>query len=191
MITPRTFEELVADSFSFLGTVFKFSRSPYAQEFLVRYRTGNVWVDVIYDPHRSHELGILVGRNDDVVPAYGLGEVLRFFGCPEEDVRKIDLVQTVDEGVLKEYLVKSANLLRDYGALVLRGETASFTGLQQWRARNAAEYTDKIMLQQLERSVEAAWECKNYCEVVRLLAPYRNKLDKKLLRRLSYAESKQ
>jgi hypothetical protein len=191
MIIPQTFEDLAAYSFSFLGKDFGYSRSPSSQEFLVRYRRGNVWVDVVYDPHRSHELGVLVGREGDVSPAYGLDEVLRFCGCPEEEVRKIDLVQTVDEEVLKGHLVKSANLLRVYGALILRGEAASFTGLHQWRARNAAEYTNKIILQQLERSVEAAWECKNYCEVVRLLAPNRNKLDRKLLRRLSFAESKQ
>jgi len=190
MIKPQAFAELVTDSLSCLTKAYMLTPSRSTQDYVVFLRSSVIWMKVHYDSQRSHELGIIVGREPDVLPAFGLAEILRCLGCPEEEVLKVDLMQTVDEDVMKTHLCKSAGLLIDYAAPVLRGESAAFGALQEWRAMAAAAYTTTILMKQLENSVESAWVSKNYGEVVRLLAPYRNELDLKLLRRLSFAETK-
>ena len=181
------FKEAVLSGFKFLTDL---GLHPVEEKLtFVRYASPDVFVNV-YHGRASFELGVEIGRlkqpdNEkltihDIVAAAG-AEKAEGFG------QHVMFQISSPEGV-RELVPKLARLLEKYGTPFLKGDATAYRTALEARSRAAADYVKQTNLSNVHRKAEAAWQAKDYAQVVELYRPVRKDLTEVEAKKLAYAE---
>jgi hypothetical protein len=154
----------------------------------MRFERSPVFVDVSYEPQRSHELSAWIGITGDPEPPFELADVLRATGCPKSDVASVAIMQTGSIIVLRRLLRRVARLMDSWADAFLLGDREAFEDARTMRSDRARQYTSHIVTGGQLSAADAAWSQEDYARVHALLYPIRDRLNKHHLHRLQFAE---
>lgn len=188
MISPDQFTDLIDRR---LGELFgEFGLEEVGgEDFHLRFAGALVFVIVAYEPDRSHELTIWIGRvDDDAEPPLELADALRATDCPPDQIEALTLMQSADPDALERMLDRAGRLIPEYATPFPRGDDAAFA--QAWRIRSdrASLYTNQLATGQVIADADKAWNDGDYLGVYRGLRPIEETLDRTHRRRLEFAQ---
>lgn len=152
----------------------------------VRFESPAVFVEMVFDGHRSYELCLWIGQLGSQAPPFSIDEILRLRGAP--DASSFSLVQVKTEAVAAAWLEKLAGALRLYGREFLAGNTKCFEEISEMRRREVQGYALDRELRSARAKAEAAWLSKDYAGVVQALQPLRGVLTPAEMAKVKYAQ---
>lgn len=180
------FKEAVLSSFKFLNDA---GLRPVQQEMtFVRYESPEVFVNV-YHGRASFELGVEIGRLKEPNNKLTLYDIVAWAGADRAEGfgQHVTFQVSSREGV-QEFVPKLAALVKKHAVLFLRADGAAFDSASEIRSERAKEYAKGVNLSQMRRKAEAAWQAKDYAQVVDLYGPARDDLTEVEAKKLSYAK---
>lgn len=181
----NTFNDLVRTAFAFLVADYRF-RLLDEQEKYLRFESKSIVVVLAYDQQRSYEINLGLGLQGDPQPLFDLGEVLRSRGVESE--KHPAGYQAQASEVVRNLVLKMADLLERYGAELLRGDAKAWHELKALREMECSEYARQRDLGYARSNASAAWDRKDFFGVVRALSPWQAVLSPTDLKRLEYAK---
>lgn len=180
------FKEAVLSSFKFLNDV---GLRPVQQEMtFVRYESPEVFVNV-YPGRASFELGVEIGRLQEPKNKLTLYDIVAWAGTEKvEGLGQHVTFQVSSREGVQEFVPKLAALVKKHTAPFLRADGAAFDSAFEIQSERAKEYAKGVNLSQVRRKAEAAWQGKDYAQVVELYGPARQDLTEVEAKKLAYAE---
>jgi hypothetical protein len=180
------FKEAVRSSFKFLNDAGL--RLVQQEMTFVRYESPEVFVNV-YHGRASFELGVEIGRLEEPNRKLTLYDIVAWEGAEKAEGLGPHVTFQVDsrEGV-EEFVPKLAALVTKYAAPFLRGDAAAFGSALEFQSERWKEYVKGVNFSQVRWKAEAAWQAKDYAQVVDLYGPVRDDLTEVEAKKLTYAE---
>jgi hypothetical protein len=172
----------VKKAFSFL--VDQGFREVEAQPTLVRYRNGDVEVDV-YHGRKSYEVG---GGVTFSGIRFAVSEILRA-SAPEVAKDYRNAVATTPEEIAAGLSALSA-LMQRYGAPALRGDRGFFSTLEGQRKQWSQDYALDVLVDQLRPEAEEAFRRGDYSRAAQLYGRIKERLSPAEVKKLSFAEAR-
>lgn len=174
---------------------FDFLRADYgfkcvkAGPWLVKYESNAVFIKIHFDGNRSYELGCELGRNDGFrgsleVP-FDLGEIIRCKGNSEKDTQTA--FQVTSSESLQKFCKLLAAHLKHYAHEFLIGSGDAVKQVAEFRDRECEDYALERDLELMRSQLGAAWQNRDYKNIVELLSPFKEKLEQSELKKLEYA----
>lgn len=153
----------------------------------VRYENDMVFLIINFDNGRSYELGVEIGRKKLAQPErpFSLTEILRLRGVAKGE--SIDGLMVSDVTRLPDALKRLARLTSQHAADFLTGSDFSFAQVEKLRQREGDAYALEGSLRVARARSEAAWEKRDYQEVVKSLEPVEQNLSPAEKKRLDYS----
>ena len=185
MMMTSTFNESIRASFAFLEANYQF-RLLDEQPNYFRFESERVVVVLAYDQQRSYEINLALGQQGDPQPLFDLGEVLRSRKV-ESDKHPTGYYAQTNESA-RNLVLQMADLLKRYGADLLRGDTSAWRELKALREKESAEYAHQRDLGYARSDANAAWNRRDFFGVIRALSPWQASLSPADLKRLEYAK---
>lgn len=181
------FKDAVLSSFKFLAEL---GLHPIGEKItFVRYESSEVFVNV-YHGRASFELGVEIGRlkepDEEKLTIY---DIVAWAGAEKAERfgQHVMFQVSSPEGV-REFVPKLAHLVQKYATPFIKGDATAYREALEARSRAAAEYVKQVNLKQVRSKGEAAWQQKDYAQVVELYSRMRKELSEVESKRLSYAE---
>lgn len=153
----------------------------------VRFGKHLNFVEVDYDAHRSTEVSIWVGDDNEAEPPLELVDALRATGCGPQALQGLDLMQTSDPDELGRMLRRACRMLVECGESFVAGDPSAFRAARALRSQRAKDYTRETRNRSTLERADVAWSDRDYGQVHDLLNPIRDSLDSKYRRRLEFA----
>jgi len=180
------FRDAVLSSFKFLAD---FGLHLVKQEVtLVRYESSEVFVNV-YHGRASFELGAEVGRLTEPNEKVTVFEIVAWAGAERaEGLGQHVMFQVSSHDGVQEFVPKLALLVQKYGALFLRADVSAYREAHEARSRAVVEHEKQVNLRDVRKKAEAAWQIKDYAQVLELYGPVRDDLTDVEAKKLAYAE---
>ncbi len=180
------FMESVLANFRFLHDL---GFGPVQEEVtFVRYESPSVFVN-IYHGRSSFELGVEVGRLEEPREAITLYDIISWAGALNaEGFGQHVMFQVSSPKGVQQFVSKLASLVQQYGMPFLQGNYTAYKEVLEARSHAAADYEKQVQLLDLRRRAEAAWEAKNFAEVVQLYSSMKPHMTTLEVKRLDYAE---
>lgn len=180
------FRETVLSSFNFLGD---FGLHPVEEEVtLVRYESSEAFVNV-YHGRASFELGVEIGRLKEPTEKLTLYDIVAWAGAEKaEGFGQHVAFQVSSRKGVQEFVPKLAALIKKHAAPLLRGDRAAYDSALAIQSERAQQYAKEVNLKSVRSKVEAAWQAKDYAQVVELYDSMRNDLTDVEAKKLDYAE---
>lgn len=180
------FKEAVLSSFKFLNDAGL--RSVQQEMTFVRYESPEVFVNV-YHGRASFELGVEIGRLKEPNSKLSLYDIVAWAGAEKAEGlgQHVSFQVSSREGV-QEFVPKMAALVEKHAAPFLRGDAAAFDSALEIQSERAKNYAKGVNLSHVRRKAEAAWQAKDYAQVVDLYGPVRDDLSGVEAKKLAYAE---
>lgn len=168
-ISKLNFQTPVARSFGFLLAEYEFELAK-STEFLVRYESAGVFVEVCFDGRRSYELDVKLGERNISrnrrERSFGLAEILRLQEAPEKD--QFRCIQVNTQLLLDDFVEGLAARLKRHGKDFLLGSKEAYAKLGEQRAQETAAYGLESHLAVVRKAAKKAWEEKDFTEVANL-----------------------
>ncbi|HEU5233726.1 MAG TPA: hypothetical protein VFU50_12760 [Terriglobales bacterium] len=180
------FREAVLSSFKFLSDA---GFHPVEkQTTFVRYESSEVFVNVFHG-RASFELGLEIGRLREPKRTLSLYDIVAWAGGEKtEDLGQHVAFQVSSREDVQKFVPKLAALAKKYSAPFLRGDHAAFDSAFAIQSERWEKYVTKVNLSGVRKSAEAAWQAKDYAQVVALYDTMRKNLTEVEAKKLSYAE---
>jgi hypothetical protein len=175
-----SFEIKVRKAFAFLGNL-GFSEIE-ALPTLVRYRKGNVEVD-IYHGRQSYEIGAGVTAFGT---RYAISELIRVID--PEVANQFRYSKATTPEAMVSGLEGLSSLMKRYGSVALRGDSQFISMLEKQRKCWAEEYALDVLAEQIRPQADEAFRRKDYSIAVELYSRIRQRLSPAELKKLSFAE---
>lgn len=155
----------------------------------VRYESSDVFVNV-YHGRASFELGVEIGRLKQPDEAkLTIYDIVAWAGAEKaEGFGQHVMFQVSSSEGVQEFVSKLALLVKKYGTPFLKGDATAYQAALEARSRAAADYVKQMNLRDVHRKAEAAWQAKDYGQVVELYGPLRKDLTEVEAKKLAYAE---
>lgn len=151
---------------------------------LVRYRKGNVEVD-IYHGRQSYEIGAGITAFGT---RYSITEIIRANDLEVEKHFRYPIT-TTPEGVFAG-LEELSTLMKRYGRASLDGDPKYFQMLERQRELWSKEYSLEVLTRQLRPKADQAFRQKDYVKAVELYSQFRECLSPVEIKKLSIAEER-
>lgn len=188
MLEPTAlFESAVSESFTFLEQEYGFSRStlrPNEHSVLVRYENSLLYVNLMFGPP-AYESEMSFGRLglDDVPGRYSFeaGDLIQLPGCRGWKSN------AVSSDKITGQVAWLASLLRECGRLGLLNDLAFFNEMRSRREAMVAEWQRDERNSARANKIAAAWEARNYKDVVDLCSSYEGTLSNVDQKRLEFS----
>jgi hypothetical protein len=180
------FREAVLSSFKFLNNV---GFRPVKEEMtFVRYESPDVFVNV-YHGRASFELGVEIGRLKAPNHKLTLHDIIAWAGAEKaEGSGQHVMFQVSSREGIQEFVPKLAALVEKHAAPFLQGDAAAFDSALAIQSERGKKYAKDVNLGQVRRKADAAWQAKDYAQVVDLYGPVRSDLTELEAKKLAYAE---
>lgn len=180
------FREAVLSNFQFLTKV---GFRPVKEDMtLVRYESPDVFVNV-YHGRSSFELGVEIGRRKGPSHKLTLYDIVAWAGAEKsEGVGQHVMFQVSSREGVQAFVPKLAKVVEKHAAPFLKGDAAAFDSALEIQSERAKEFAKGVNLSQVRRKAEAAWQVKDYDQVVDLYRPVRDDLTEVEAKKLAYAE---
>lgn len=180
------FKDVVLSSFKFLVD---FGLRPMEEKVtLVRYESAGVFLNV-YHGRASFELGVEIGRLKEPEAKLSIFDVVRWAGSEKaERFGQHVMFQVSSREGVQEFVPKLATLVKKYAIPFLRGDEDAYRTALESRAKQYADEVREGNLRVVRSKVDAAWQAKDYAQVVELYGPIREDLTKVEAKKLAYAE---
>lgn len=180
------FKEAVLTSFKFLNDA---GLHPVAGEMtLVRYESSVVFVNV-YHGRVSFELGVEIGRLREPSKALTLYDIVAWAGAEKaEGFANHVMFQVSSRKDVQEFAGRLASLIRKYAGPFLRGDDSAFDSAFEVRAERWQREMKQGNLSNIRSRAEAAWQAKNYVQVIKYYSSMHEDLSHVESKRLDYAE---
>jgi hypothetical protein len=180
------FRESVLANFRFLGDL---GFHPVQEEVtLVRHESPTVFVN-IYHGRASFELGVEIGGLREPSEKVTLYDIVAWAGALDaEGFGQHVMFQVSSREGVQQFVPRLANLVQRYGTPFLMGDATAYTGVLEARSRAATDYERQVHLDDLRRRAEAAWNSKDFTQVVKLYASMKSEMTEVEAKRLAYAE---
>jgi hypothetical protein len=181
------FKDAVLSSFTFLTEL---GLHPVDEKMtFVRYESSEVFVNV-YHGRASFELGVEIGRlsepDEEKLTIY---DIVAWAGAERtEGFGQHVMFQVSSPEGVREFVPKLAHLVQEYATPFIKGDVTAYREALEARSRAAAEYVKQVNVKQARSKAEAAWQEKDYAQVVELYSRTRSDLSEVESKRLSYAE---
>lgn len=159
-----------------------------ANEREVRYEREGVFLIVKFDGRRSYELNVEIGKglSNKPVCSCSLAEVLSIKGA--KDGGAIDGIMASEATRLRGVLQRLAALTLQYAsAFLMGGDSSLCEQVAEMRRRDIDAYALDGALRTARALSQAAWQVRNYRDVVMLLEPLEQLLTPAERTRLDYA----
>lgn len=167
---------LALKAFEFIQESYGF-RCVISRETLVRWESNRVFVQILYDTHRSYEVGLEINllTNDAAHfgPPFSLSEIMGVAGFALADR---PFFQASTEERLKATLEEIAQLLNRYGAIYLQGNTHAFGELAEQRQQDCDAYEQERRLKWMREAADKAWQNRDYKTIVGLYNEHKEHL---------------
>lgn len=150
----------------------------------VRFESVAVFIELVFDGHRSYEVGLLIGKINSKNLPFSINEILRLRRAPESFL----LTQATTEKALAASVAKLAQALRIYGSDFIAGKESSFVEVEELRQRECRQYALDRDLRMARTKAEVAWHKKDYATVIKVLKPLRSALTASEVGKLEFAE---
>ncbi len=180
--TYLNFAEEVRQAFAFLGEL-GFSEIE-ALPTLVRYRKGNVEIDV-YHGRQSYEIGLGITAFGT---RYAISEIIRHIDSETAKSYRY-AAATTPVGVVA-CLKELSLLLKRYGRSALDGDPKLFSSLEGERKLWSEEYALDVLTEQLRPQANEAFRRKDYSKAAELYSRIKERLSPAELKKLSIAEER-
>ncbi|MDG2332927.1 MAG: hypothetical protein P8Q97_01765 [Myxococcota bacterium] len=154
----------------------------------VRFDSGRVFVQVVYDATRSFEVTVEMGQPDCEGPPYNFAEFLRAFAVA--DHLELSAVQAADVVVARKFVERFAEVLQRHGTAVMRGDEEGFRKLQAQRNSDCNAYERERRLERGTSVAERAWNDGDYGGVVAALTPVEGDLSAAQRKKLELARKR-
>ena len=180
------FKDTVLANFKFLGD---FGLRPVDEKVtLVRYESAGVFLNV-YHGRASFELGVEIGRFKEPETRLSVFDVVRWAGAEKaEGFGQHVLFQVSSREGVQEFVPKLALLVKKYATPFLRGSEDAYRTALESRAKRYADEVRESNLRVVRSKADAAWQAKDYAQVVELYGPVREDLTEVEVKKLAYAE---
>jgi hypothetical protein len=180
------FKETVLSSFKFLGDS---GLRPVEEEVtLVRYESSEVFVNVFHG-RASFELGVEIGRLNEPAEKLTLYDIVAWAGAEKtEGFGQHVAFQVSSRKGVHELVPKLAVLIKKHAAPLLRGDRAAYHSALAIQSERAGQYAMEVNLGQVRSKAEAAWQAKDYAQVIELYDSMRKDLTEVQAKKLIYAE---
>jgi hypothetical protein len=180
------FKDVVLFNFKFLG---EFGLRPVDEKVtLVRYESSGIFVNV-YHGRASFELGVEIGRLREPEARLSIFDVVRWAGAEKaEGFGQHVMFQVSSREGVQEFVPKLAALVKKYATPFLQGDEDAYRTALESRAKRYADEVKEGNLRALRSKADAAWQAKDYVQVVALYGPLRDGLTEVDAKKLAYAE---
>lgn len=180
------FKDAVLSSFKFLG---EFGFRPVEEKTtFVRYESSQVFVN-IYHGRTSFEMGVELGRLKEPEKKLHIFSIVYWAGAEKaEGLGKHVMFQVGTYEGVQEFVPKLAALVQKYGVPLLRHDEDAYRSALEFQGRRFAEEIKQGNLRVVRGKAEAAWQAKDYAQVVELYNPIRDDLTEVEARKLAHAE---
>jgi hypothetical protein len=180
------FRDAVLSSFGFLRS---YGLSPVEEKStFVRYESQVVFVNV-YHGRASYELGVEIGRLSEPKDKVTLHEIIAWAGTEQtEGLGQHTAFQVSSREGVKQFVPQLAELVKKYADPFLHGEAVAYESVKALRSERTSDYVKQVRFRDTRKKVEAAWQQKDYAQVVELLASIREDLSQSEVMKLAYAE---
>ena len=184
--TQLGFKAEVLSSFRFLAN---FGLRPVEEKVtLVRYESSEVFVNVFHG-RASYELGVEIGRLKDQDAKLSIFDIVRWAGAEKgEGFGQHVMFQVSSREGVREFVPKLAALVRKHAVPLLRGDEDAYCTALESRAKRYADEVKEGDLRVVRSKADAAWQAKDYAQVVELYGPVREELTEVEAKKLAYAE---
>ena len=180
------FKDAVLSNFKFLSDFGL--RGVEEKVTLVRYESSDVFLNV-YHGRASYELGVEIGRLREPDTRVSIFDVLRCAGAEKaEGFRQHVVFQVSSKEAVREFVPKLAALVKKYAIPLLRGDEDAYRIALESRAKRYAKEVKEGNLRIVRSKADAAWQAKDYAQVVELYRPVRVDLTEAEAKKLAYAE---
>jgi hypothetical protein len=180
------FNDAVLSSFKFLGDLGL--RQVEERVTLVRYESSEVFLNV-YHGRASYELGVEIGRLGEPDKRLSIFDVVRWAGAEKaEGFGQHVMFQVSSREGVREFVPKLAALVKKYAIPLLRGDEDAYHTALESRAKRYAEEVKEGGLGVVRSKADAAWQAKDYAQVIELYSPVRQDLTEVEAKKLAYAE---
>ena len=180
------FKDAVLANFKFL---IDFGLHPVEEKVtLVRYESSEVFVNVFHG-RASFELGLEIGRLKEPDAKLSIFDVVRWASAEKTDgLGQHVMFQVSSREGVQEFVPKLAEMVKKYAPPFLRGDEDAYRTALEFRAKGYAEEVNEGNLRVVRSKADAAWQAKDYAQVVQLFSPVREELTEVEAKKLAYAE---
>lgn len=190
-MSSSDFESAVNKEFMFLVDKFGF-RCTFTSTAMVRYESECVFVAIRYDANRSYELGVEVGRLQDLYNGqerpFSLNEILAHRNLNFGNINSAILASS--QSVVESCLKKMASQLLIYGEDYLNNDIFAYRELIEQRERICKNYEIKTKLSFIRNDAKVAWRNRDFKKIIELFDPVKDELNESELKKLNYANKK-
>jgi hypothetical protein len=180
------FNDAVLSHFKFLCD---FGFLPVKEEVtFVRYESSAVFVNA-YHGRASYELGVDIGRLKEPETKLSIFDVVRWAGAEKaEGFGQHVMFQVSSREGVQEFVAKLAALVKKYAVPLLRADEDAYRTALESRAKRHADEVKEGNLRVVRTKADAAWQAKDYGQVVELYSAVREDLTEVEAKKLAYAE---
>jgi len=151
----------------------------------VRFESNRVAFAAAWDEGKSFEAFFGMGLLGNSGPLFDAGEILKSCEVPHQEWPSG--YQITDTDALGRLVQRVADLLRRYCVGLLNGRASDWENLETSRRTQCKQYAHDRGLTLARNDAQAAWNQRNYSEVVRTLEPWAAHLGDVDRHRLEYA----
>lgn len=154
----------------------------------VRYESSTVFVNA-YHGRTSYELGVEIGRLKEPKTKLSIFDVIRWAGAEKaEGFGQHVMFQVSSREGVQQFVAKLAVLVKKYAVPLLRADDDAYRTALEFRAKRYADEVKEGNLRVVRTKADAAWQAKDYGQVVELYNAVREDLTEVETKKLSYAE---